>query len=167
MIADFSLVGLIYIISAMEALKAEMERKRKAVEKTGLVTAEKKYFKRGDLAKKNAEEYLARMRKIKGSGGGGDDRTSKGKEKAKNGQDDDDEESAKKRLASSSLLDDVLGEDFEKHMPGRSEVSRLQKRGTMLPFHCFPVMIVCNVPISLTIIAIPVMVIWARHFFLL
>ena len=113
--------------STMEALKAEMERKRKAVEKTGLVTAEKKYFKRGDLAKKNAEDYIARMRQIKGKSSGsssGADGNAGGKAKGKDAVDEEeDEETRKRRLVSSSLLDDVLGDDFEKHMPSRSEVS--------------------------------------------
>jgi len=96
----------------MEALKAEMERKRKAVEKTGLVTAEKKYFKRGDLARKNAEEYIAKMRKLKGGG-------------VKGGNEPEEDDSReKKRQPSSSFLDEVLGDDFEKHMPSRSEVIR-------------------------------------------
>jgi len=40
----------------MEALLAEMERKRKQVDKCE-VTSKKKFFKRGDLAAKQAEEY--------------------------------------------------------------------------------------------------------------
>ena len=95
----------------MEGLKAEMERKRKAVEKTGLVTAEKKYFKRGDLAKKMGEEYIARMRKIKGFFPETDDDGGRKREKKR------------QPSSSSSFLDDMLGDDFEKHMPGRSEVS--------------------------------------------
>lgn len=96
----------------MEGLKAEMERKRKAVEKTGLVTAEKKYFKRGDLAKKMGEEYIARMRKIKGFFPETDDDGGRKREKKR------------QPSSSSSFLDDMLGDDFEKHMPGRSEVIR-------------------------------------------
>ena len=109
----------------MDALKAEIERKRKAVEKTGLVSSDKKYFKRGDLAKKNAEEYIAKMRKLKGGGGadgkgGGGSRG--GGDSSGVGDESGGEPSTKTRQASSSFLDDMLGDDFEKHMPSRNEV---------------------------------------------
>ena len=110
----------------MEALKAEIERKRKAVEKTGLVTSDKKYFKRGDLAKKNAEEYIAKMRKLKGGGGGADRKGGGsgggGGSSGGGGDESGSEPSTKTRQASSSFIDDMLGDDFEKHMPSRNEV---------------------------------------------
>ncbi len=43
----------------MDFLKAEIARKRRQVqEKQVMVAPEKKYFRRGDLAAKEAEEYL-------------------------------------------------------------------------------------------------------------
>ncbi len=41
----------------MDILKAEMERKRKQIQKSEVVAPEKKYFRRGDLAAKQKEEY--------------------------------------------------------------------------------------------------------------
>lgn len=41
----------------MDILKAEIARKRKQIEASGVVDPEKKYFKRGDLAEKQDEEY--------------------------------------------------------------------------------------------------------------
>jgi len=42
----------------MEAIKAEIERKRKQLEDAKVINEGKKYFKRGDLINKNEEEYL-------------------------------------------------------------------------------------------------------------
>ena len=44
----------------MDFLKAEIARKKREVESKSVLEPEKKYFKRGELAKKNAEEYLAK-----------------------------------------------------------------------------------------------------------
>jgi len=92
----------------MEALKAEIERKKKAVAKTGLIDDGKKYFKRGDLAKKQAEDYFAKLKE---------------KRKAK-GEDVDLTPGKKLRAPSSSLLDEVMSEDMGKQMPSRAEVIR-------------------------------------------
>lgn len=42
----------------MDFLKAEIERKRRQVESSSVLAPGKKYFKRGDLAAKQTEEYL-------------------------------------------------------------------------------------------------------------
>ena len=45
----------------MDFLKAEIERKKRQVEEKGVMAGpQKKYFKRGDLADKEREEYLAK-----------------------------------------------------------------------------------------------------------
>ena len=45
----------------MDFLKAEIERKKKLIEEKGVTAGpQKKYFKRGDLAQKEKEEYLKR-----------------------------------------------------------------------------------------------------------
>ena len=45
----------------MDFLKAEIERKKRLIaEKSVIAGPEKKYFKRGDLAEKEKEEYLKR-----------------------------------------------------------------------------------------------------------
>ena len=42
----------------MDAIKAEIARKRKQLEEAKLVTESKKYFKRGELLSKQEEEYV-------------------------------------------------------------------------------------------------------------
>ena len=45
----------------MEFLKAEIERKKRQMQEKGVMAGpDKKYFKRGDLAEKQREEYLAK-----------------------------------------------------------------------------------------------------------
>ena len=45
----------------MDFLKAEIERKKRQVEEKGVMAGpQQKYFKRGDLADKQREEYLAK-----------------------------------------------------------------------------------------------------------
>lgn len=45
----------------MDLLKAELARKRKELEDKKLVGPEKKYFKRGELKKKEAEEFIQKI----------------------------------------------------------------------------------------------------------
>lgn len=47
-------------MSKMDAIKREIERKRKQLEDANLVGGNKKYFKRGELIAKHEEEYLKR-----------------------------------------------------------------------------------------------------------
>ncbi|XP_013396115.1 pre-mRNA-splicing factor 18-like [Lingula anatina] len=57
----------------MDFIKAEIERKKRQLENKELVTSEKKYFKRGELAAKEAEEYWKKhQRLLPGSSGGSD-----------------------------------------------------------------------------------------------
>ena len=45
----------------MDFLKAEIERKKRQMQEKGVMAGpNKKYFKRGDLAEKQREEYLAK-----------------------------------------------------------------------------------------------------------
>ena len=45
----------------MDLIKAEIERKKRQMEEKGVMAGpNKKYFKRGDLAEKQREEYLAK-----------------------------------------------------------------------------------------------------------
>ena len=45
----------------MDFLKAEIERKKRQMEEKGVMAGpNKKYFKRGDLAEKQREEYIAK-----------------------------------------------------------------------------------------------------------
>ena len=45
----------------MDFLKAEIERKKRQVQEKGVMAGpNKKYFKRGDLAEKQREEYIAK-----------------------------------------------------------------------------------------------------------
>ena len=45
----------------MDFLKAEIERKKRQMQEKGVMAGpNKKYFKRGDLAKKQREEYIAK-----------------------------------------------------------------------------------------------------------
>ena len=45
----------------MDFLKAEIERKKRQMEEKGVMAGpNKKYFKRGDLAEKQRQEYLAK-----------------------------------------------------------------------------------------------------------
>ena len=42
----------------MDFLKAEIARKKRQMESTSLIAPDKKYFKRGDLAAQQEQEYL-------------------------------------------------------------------------------------------------------------
>lgn len=51
------------ILDIMDLIKAEIERKKREIESSDVLGPNKKYFKRGDLAAKQTEEYLKKYKK--------------------------------------------------------------------------------------------------------
>ncbi|XP_074644963.1 pre-mRNA-splicing factor 18-like [Tubulanus polymorphus] len=97
----------------MDILKAEIERKRKQIQSTNVLAPEKKYFKRGDLAAKQTEEYLKKHRLLQ------QQHEKKEQEEVEEKVDDDKKETA----------------NTKKYMLPRKEViRRLRERGEPIRF---------------------------------
>ncbi|CAH1784066.1 unnamed protein product [Owenia fusiformis] len=54
-----------FIVDLMDFLKAEIERKKKQLQKSEVLKGDKKYFKRGELAAKQEEEYWQKHKRYK------------------------------------------------------------------------------------------------------
>merc|ERR1712227_593497 len=101
----------------MDFLKAEIERKKKQMKESNILAPNKKYFKRGDLAAKQEEEYWTKHKRLKV------------------GDDYEAGTSAELEVSAGNTESDSEKEDEKNMMPRKEVIRRLRERNE--PILCF------------------------------